>query len=407
MSLHSQAAGGFAASRDGAPSCPAARPDAGAVRACRELVPLAGVPDQAWAQLAAHAVEPNAFYLPEWARAVAAHVRRKPAVSALLVWDGPSRQRLIGMAPVESAWQALRLPLPVLVGWEAYAPLATPLLDCEACDAAAAGLLGAAAEAGAAALMFRGLPDEGACAQALRRAAERFGAPLAMAQHDRAALDATQDAADLLRDALGAKKLKELRRQRHRLADQGAVAFAVARDPDEVVRAVDGFLSLEDSGWKGVRGTALARDASHAAFVREAMQRLAAAGMAEVATLRRGAQPVAAALIVRHGGRAFYFKIAHDETAARLSPGVQLTLDVTQHLCADPGIADADSIAVADHPMIDRVWRGRLGIADLLVPTGSGAAVFRAIASVMTARHAARDAARRLGHAVRSRSRTA
>ena len=44
----------------------------------------------------------------------------------------------------------------------------------------------------------------------------------------------TGDADELLREALGAKKLKELRRQRNRLAEHGAVHFDVARTPTEV-----------------------------------------------------------------------------------------------------------------------------------------------------------------------------
>ena len=45
------------------------------------------------------------------------------------------------------------------------------------------------------------------------------------------------DADEMLRDALGAKKLKELRRQRNRLAEHGAVNFDVARTPADVAAA--------------------------------------------------------------------------------------------------------------------------------------------------------------------------
>src|SRR5438445_197094 len=68
--------------------------------------------------------------------------------------------------------------------------------------------------------------------------------------HPRACLDATREPEELLRGALGAKKLKELRRQRHRLADHGEVRFEVARAADEVARALEIFLTLEAGGWK-------------------------------------------------------------------------------------------------------------------------------------------------------------
>ena len=52
-----------------------------------------------------------------------------------------------------------------------------------------------------------------------------------------------------------------------------------------------------------------------------------------------GDTPVAAAIVLRHQDRAFYFKLGVDERFAKFSPGVQLTLDLTRHLCADPAIA--------------------------------------------------------------------
>ena len=81
--------------------------------------------------------------------------------------------------------------------------------------------------------------------------------PIMLHSHLRACLDARREADEVLRDALSAKKLKELRRQRNRLAEHGTVRFAVARSTDEVAHAVEVFLALEASGWKGERGTAL------------------------------------------------------------------------------------------------------------------------------------------------------
>ena len=46
--------------------------------------------------------------------------------------------------------------------------------------------------------------------------------------------------------------------------------FDIARTPGEVAAAIETFLKLEASGWKGKRGTALAQDDGDAAFVRRA-----------------------------------------------------------------------------------------------------------------------------------------
>jgi CelD/BcsL family acetyltransferase involved in cellulose biosynthesis len=383
-------------------------PSAGAAsRHAYQFVLLSHVPDTAWADLATRALEPNAFYLPGWARAVDAHAPGKKSAHALLAWQDTEHRRLIGLLPVVSARRALNIPVPVLVAWQAYAPLTAPLLDRDAADSAASRLLAAASGAGAQALLLPSITTDGLSAQALRRAAASLGVkPRVLSEHARARLAARQDAEVLLKQSLGAKKLKELRRQRHRLADTGDITFSVASCPAQVGPALDTFLRLETSGWKGARGTALARDLGDARFVREAMVAMAASGSAEVVVLSCGETPVAAGLVLRHGRRAFFFKIAHDESAARLSPGVQLTLDLTRRVCADPELDDADSIAIADHPMIDKVWRERLAVADMLLPVRPGTLSFHAVAAAIAAHNAVRHGARRFVHAVRSQYRS-
>jgi CelD/BcsL family acetyltransferase involved in cellulose biosynthesis len=230
--------------------------------------------------------------------------------------------------------------------------------------------------------------------------------PLVLQSHVRACLDATRDADELLRDALGPKKLKELRRQRHRLAEHGAVHFDVARTPTDVASALEIFLNLEASGWKAKRGTALVQDEGDASFVRRAAKALAEIGQCEIVTLRAGDTAVAAAIVLRHLDRAFYFKLGVDERFAKLSPGVQLTLDLTRHLCADPAMAMADSTAGADHPMINPIWRGRLAIGDVLIPLRRNDPMVSLIHAAITLRRLIREPVRRAVHFIRSRRET-
>jgi CelD/BcsL family acetyltransferase involved in cellulose biosynthesis len=367
-----------------------------------EIADLLAVPEPAWADLAARAVEANAFFHPAWARAVARHAEGYAGSRALLVWDTPARTRLLALLPVVSAWRSLTLPLPLLVAWQAYAPLTTPLLDAERIDDAAQGLLTAATAAGALAVFLPHVSEAGIAAQALRRAAAASGAPpRVMNAHQRALLDATQEP-DAALQMLGAKKLKELRRQRNRIADGGSVSFAMTADPAVAAAGLDAFLSLETSGWKGARGTALAQKTGDAAFVREAVAGMICAGQAQVATLSSGDRVVGAGVVLRHLRRGYFFKIAYDEALAKTSPGVQLTLDITRTLCADAGIDSVDSIAVSDHPMIDHLWRARLPVCDLLLPARVGRPAFQAITAAITARHAARQFARTAVHRIRS-----
>ena len=386
------------------------RPRARAASPDRDtLAPLSDIAASQWRRLAERAVEPNGYYLPDWKLAVNAFARGRTGVSALGAWrDAPTAQEgttsLIGLVPVISLWRAYRIPLPALVSADPYGTLATPLIDRDMANDAVAGLMLEARKAGAHALILRDVTLDGAAMQVFTERLQKDGRrPLVLQSHVRACLDATRDADELLRDALGPKKLKELRRQRHRLAEHGAVHFDVARTPADVASAVEIFLNLEASGWKAKRGTALVQDEGDASFVRRAAKALAEIGQCEIVTLRAGDTAVAAAIVLRHLDRAFYFKLGVDERFAKLSPGVQLTLDLTRHLCADPAMAMADSTASADHPMINPIWRGRLAIGDVLIPLRRNDPMVSLIHAAMTLRRLIREPVRRAVHFIRRR----
>ena len=365
------------------------------------LVPLTAIEPGQWRALAQRAVEPNGYYLPAWELAVSATARGRIGASALSV-SARSSTRLIGLIPVVSLWQALKIPLPALVSAHPYGTLCSPLIDSDASIEAATRLLQRAREAGAHALILRDVALDGAAMASLKEALGQAGLkPRVLGSYVRASLDATQDGDKLLHDALGAKKLKELRRQRHRLAEHGAISFDVARKPDEIRPALETFLQLEASGWKGKRGTALSQDAGDATFIRRAVPALAETAQCEIITLRAGATPIASGIVLRHQDRAFFFKLGIDERFAKYSPGVQLTLDLTRHLCADLTIASADSTASANHPMINPVWRGRFAIGDVLIPLRRHDPMVALIHAALVGRSSAREAARRAIHLFR------
>jgi hypothetical protein len=375
---------------------PAASPGSGG------LMPLAAIAPEPWRTLAGRAIEPNGYYLPDWEMAVNASARGRIGASALCAWDNAAQ--LTGLVPVFSMWRAYRIPLPALVSADPYGTLCTPLLDRDSAENAALQIMQRARQAGAHALILSWVSLDGPAMRAFREELRRDGLrPRLLQSHLRASLDARHDAEELLLDALGTKKLKELRRQRNRLAEHGAIHFDVARTPEAVAAAVEIFLDLEASGWKAKRGTALKQDEGDAAFVRRATSALAEAGQCEIVSLRAGDTPVAAAIVLRHHDRAFYFKLGVDERFAKLSPGVQLTLDLTRHLCADPAISSVDSTAGPDHPMINPIWRGRLAIGDVLIPLRRNDPVVPLIQASLLLRNLVREPARRAVHLIRKR----
>jgi hypothetical protein len=337
----------------------------------RPLAELAGITAE-WQALADRALEPNVFLEPAFALAAAPVFGRD--VGAGLVWSRTSPCHLMGFFPARIERRRYGIGLPVLVGWtHPYAPLGTPLIDRDAGLAVISAWLDHLASRPdlPGLLLMPYLPVTGPLAQAFATAlARRDGKCIALAAHQRALLAPADTRAHYLDDAIGAKKRKELRRQRKRLADTGPLVSRTITAAPAMAAALGDFLALEAAGWKGRAGTAARADDHIRAFMENAVTGLAGAGKARVDRLLAGERPIAALVTLQSGATAWCWKIAYDEAFARFSPGVQLLIDVTQELLDDPKVARADSCATAGHPMIDHVWRERLDLADHLMQTG-------------------------------------
>jgi len=370
----------------------------------RGLAELGSIAAQ-WRELAARVLEPNVFYEPPFVSAAAPAFGKD--VGAHLVWSRAGPPRLLGFFPARVERRRYGILLPVLVGWtHPYAPLGSPLVDREAADAVLQAWLDHLAEEPQfpKLVLLPYLPAEGELSAAFDGALARRGGKSALfGRHARALLAPGEARDTYLVRALDGKKRKELRRQRKRMHELGTVTSVTASTAAALGPALDDFLALEASGWKGRARTAANCDDRIASFMQEALTALAREGKAQVMQLRRDAEPIAALIILRSGDTAWCWKIAYDEAYGRFSPGVQLVLDATDMLLRDHAIARADSCATPDHPMIDHVWRERLMVADRLLcldAQGSRAfALARALEEVRRAAirgaKAARDMARR------------
>ncbi|MEA2990618.1 MAG: hypothetical protein QOG83_3329 [Alphaproteobacteria bacterium] len=350
-------------------------------RPLADLTPMAAD----WRALAARALAPNVFYEPAFALAAAPVFGRD--AGAGLVWSRSSPARLLGFFPARIERRRYGVAGSVLVGWtHSFAPLGTPLVDRDAGVAVIdAWLEHVASHPELPSLMLMPwFPADGPLAQAFDSArARRGGRQATFARHERALLAPAGRSEGYVEGALGHKKVKELRRQRRRLGDDGVVIMSIADEPAALAAALGDFLALEAGGWKGRAGTAARSNPGIRTFLETAVPHLAGEGKARIARLFLDARAIAAMIVLRSGDTAWCWKIAHDERFARSSPGVQLLLYVTEALLAEQDIARADSCAAPDHPMIDHVWRERLPLADRLVQVGAGGAVAFAFACAL------------------------
>src|SRR5438128_9242444 len=162
-------------------------------------------------------------------------------------------------------------------------------------------------------------------------------------------------------------------------------------------RALDDFLVLEASGWKGRAGTAARSDSEVRKFIEAAVVGLAGEGKARIDRLFVDARAIAAIVALRSGTTVWCWKVAYDESFARFSPGVQILVAVTEGLLEDATISRGDSCATPDHPMIDHVWRERLALADRLVRVGpEKSAAFALACALEASRRAAINGAKKL-----------
>lgn len=343
----------------------------------------AGDHDAAWRGLALRSLERNSFYEPDFALAAARHLRSASRPLFVMIRDLglPPAQSLFGMFPV--VMPRASFGSYDLFGWRHdQLALGTPLIDAERAPAVIATFFGwlsrQSSMVGGVMLPF--IPEEGPTAAALKAFCEATGRTITrFGTHERAVLRAAQTFEATLAGALPGKKIKELRRLRRRLEEKGEVSFVRHTDPRDVRDATELFLALEAKGWKGRNGTAFLQNATSATFLRSVTRSLAQRGECSVDVLRAGDAPAAIGLVIGSTGRSFYWKTTFDEDLASYSPGVQLTLELSAGQVG-AGVVETDSCAIADHPMIDRLWPDRLAVSDWLVaarpdsPTASFAA---------------------------------
>lgn len=322
----------------------------------------------AWADLAARALEPNAFYEPGFALSAARHFPLKARPRFVVAWSRPDAaggRRMMGLFPIVA-------PNPIFgdgfvrLWLHKQAALATPLVDRDEAPAVLESfLVWLERRSMAAGVVFSKTTKDGAFHKAVRMAAAADHRRTRLLDlYERAALLPGGDADELCARAGSKKKLSELHRMRRRLAELGKVDFVSFTAPDDVRGAMEDFLTLEASGWKGGRGALLSHP-SLATFVRSATRLLARQGKCKIHALRLDGRPVAMAILIESQGRSYCWKIAFDEAFRSQAPGIQLVYEQTKAQLARPEVDMTDSCAIANHPMIDRIWPDRVAICDV------------------------------------------
>ncbi len=319
--------------------------------------------------LAAHASEPNVFFERELLLPALRCLDARQVEVFLLFSD----EQLIGLLPLERTATFHGLPVAALRTWQhLHCFLGTPLV-----------------RAGSERLFFNALLDwlDSRPSREVALELNNFGQGNGMwyslqevlnnrkrlffcsRKIERALLVAQGGSDEYLAASLGSKKRRELRRQQRRLAELGELVFQSLTTSDDIEEWTQDFLALEQSGWKGREGTALALDPSERCFFRTVMRQLFESNRLLMLRLKLDGRTISSQINFSRGPGAFGFKIAFDETYAKYSPGVLLEIENIRQRLDQRDIEWIDSCASSSSGMIDSIWRDRISLGSTCIAT--------------------------------------
>lgn len=322
--------------------------------------------------LSVRTIEPNIFFNPRFLAPAMPRLEDREVRLAVIREGDEERSRLRLLVPFSIEKPPVPLGITIMRAWSSpFGPLGTPLIDHDDPVSVVEDFLDMLARPHLKMPKVLVLPDmrlDGPVANVLRTVA--LGRNLSFHETlrvERPFLQSTLDGEDYLKASLRAHHYREFRRLKRRLADHGTLDYTVARQPDEIRRGVEAFLTLEAAGWKGRERTAMAIDRYRAAFAREAVHGLAERDMCRVHTLTLDGKVIACLIVFVENGCAYTWKTAYDEAYAAYSPGTLLMIEVTKTHLDDPNILATDSCAVPDHPVMSRIWSERKTVGTLVL----------------------------------------
>jgi CelD/BcsL family acetyltransferase involved in cellulose biosynthesis len=337
-----------------------------------------------WAELEREALEPNPFFAPQMVLPAARHLENGDSAQLLVA---ESADALLFLMPVAGGIGLRGMPVPGLRSWmHDYCFLGTPLLSAHGDSTRIwTKILDELRRTRPAPLLVMQLHSaDGPVAAGLFRADAQMGLGVRQSPHACRGFTHRRPELDFTREWISRKHRADLARRRRALGRKLDIKITtVDRAAADPGKAIEYFLQLEASGWKGRAGTALLRRPGHDRFFREMSEGFADDGRLMFLSLEAGTQVLAQNTALIGGVGLFGFRKAYDETFAQWSPGSLLDLDVLRWFHEMRQLAWLDTCSSSDDQAAGRVFGDRRAICTLAVPispVGSAAAAMLPIA---------------------------
>ena len=325
--------------------------------------------------------EPNVFYEPWMLEPAMRHLGGDQHLEFVCIHCADGSRRLCGFFPLVRVPLHERLPLQIYSLWQhPQCFRCAPLIRRGFADRCWAILFDWLRDQPPHRRLLRleRLPGNGGTTQALEAHLARDGSLCSYVQtHESAFLRIADSGDEALCQAMSGKTLAKMRRQQRRLAEGGELVFADIDAASDLEALVDEFLALEAKGWKGARGTAMAKVPGEQAFFREVMTEAFQRDRLSFLTMRLNGRMIAGQSALTALPGSFGFKIAYDEDFSKYSPGSLLEIEKVRRLHerddpVRPKVLWADSCSAPGNGPASRCWPDRQPVHKYWIAVGHG-----------------------------------
>lgn len=156
-------------------------------------------------------------------------------------------------------------------------------------------------------------------------------------------------------NTLSSRRKRDLRTLRNRAEKAGAVRVEIlCPTTDTLPGLLEKVFFIENSGWKGERGSSLMANERLGSFFKAYGQLATENGILRICYLSIGESAIAALIGIECAGRFWVLKVGYNEVYARISPGIQLVNETIRYAFSRK--LDTYEFLGSDEPWL-HMWR--------------------------------------------------